>query len=187
MTQKINFEVNADSTEKLERVFRQNSLGLSIAEIHGTLTGLVCIGQNETNFHQWQPLLFPKIGAKFLLNTMFSLTSFTKRRLESFDFQFKPILGSSSELVKRTELLSDWCRGFTIGVSWNGINQAKNSTEDTEIFLSDIVQISLAEVGSDDSEIEEKAFFELEEYVKVGVQLVYEEYLPEDLTRPGAG
>ena len=53
--------------------------------------------------------------------------------------------------------------------------------------MSDIVQISLAEVGSDDSEIEEKAFFELEEYVKVGVQLVYEEYLPEDLTRPGTG
>ena len=137
----------------------------------------------KQNVYQWQPLLFPKIGAKFLLTTMFALTSFTKRCLESFDFQFKPILGSSSELMKRTELLSDWCRGFTIGVSWNGIKQAKNGSEDAEIFLSDIVQISLAEAGSNDSETEEKAFFELEEYVKVGVQLVYEEHLPAGLTR----
>ena len=39
------------------------------------------------------------------------------------------------------------------------------------------MQISIAEVGPGIEEDEERAFFELEEYIKVGVQIIFEEQI----------
>jgi len=182
MTQIMNFTATTDSIEKFENVLRQNGLDLSIAQVHGTLAGLVCLGHSEGNFQQWNHLLVPQHPTQSLLDTIFTLIYFTDHCLESPEFKFRPILCSATGLLERVESLGDWCLGFSIGLDLQSIKQIKTYSEDAKHFLSDIAEISLVEALTDDNE-SERAFYELEEYVKVGVQLIYEEFFLDRTTR----
>ena len=95
--------------------------------------------------------------------------------MESLEFSFQPIFCSATALPERTHALGDWCRGFTLGIGWNGKTTMPAFGEGATEALSDIAHIALAEPGTDPPETEERALVELEEYLRVSVQLIYEE------------
>ena len=175
MTKIFNFDGDGEWVEKFEHLLRQHDHELSTAEIHGTLTGLVCAGHSDRNADKWQDLLFAKREVHPLLETMCSLMALTERSLESPDFCFQPIFCSAVSLSERTLALADWCRGFSLGIGWNKPTTATSFGEDTTEALSDIAHMSLAELGADLPETEERALVELEEYLRISVQLIYEE------------
>ena len=175
MTEIFNFDANSDWIEKLERVLRQHDHELSAAEFHGVLTGLICAGHNDRNIDQWQDLLVTKSGAQPLLDAILGLMALTEQSLKSPDFSFQPIFCSGTSLPERTHALGDWCRGFTLGIGWDDTNTETSFGEDTTEALSDIAHIALAESGTNPPETEERALVELEEYLKVSGQLIYEE------------
>jgi hypothetical protein len=175
MTEIFNFDANGELVEKFEHVLRKHSHELSAAEFHGTLTGLVCAGHSERNIDQWQALLVTDSGVRPPLDAMRSLMALTERALESAGFGFRPIFCSCTSLPERTHALGDWCRGFTLGIRWNDTNTVTSYGQDTTEALSDIAHIALAEPGTDPPETEERALVELEEYLRISVQLIYEE------------
>ena len=175
MTKIYNFDDNGEWIEKFEQALRQHNHELSAAEIHGTLTGLVCAGHSDRNIDQWQNLLVAKSRVQPLLDTMHDLMALTKRSLGSPDFGFQPVFCSATSLPERTYALGDWCRGFTLGIVWDVITTVTSFSEDATEALSDIAHIALAEPGTDPPETEERALVELEEYLRVSVQLIYEE------------
>ena len=175
MTEIFNFDANGEWVEKFEHVLRQHDHELSAAEFHGTLTGLVCAGHSDKNIDQWQDLLLAKSEAQPLLDAMRDLMALTERSLESPDFSFQPIVYSATSLPERTHALGDWCRGFTLDFGWDDTTTVTSFGEDTTEALSDITHIALAEPGTDPPETEEGALVELEEYLRVSVQLIYEE------------
>lgn len=95
--------------------------------------------------------------------------------LESPGFSFQPVFCSATSLPERTYALGNWCRGFTLGVGWGNTTTVTSFGEDTTEALSDIAHIALAEPGTDPAETEERALVELEEYLRISVQLIYEE------------
>ena len=175
MTEIFNFDENGDWVEKFEHVLRQHGHELSAAEFHGTLTGLICAGHNDRNIDQWQDLLVAKNKAQPLLDTMCGLMTLTERSLESPDFSFQPIFCSATSLPERTYALGDWCRGFTLGIGWNDTTTVTSFGEDVNEAFSDIAHIALAEPNADPPDTEERALIELEEYLRVSVQLIFEE------------
>jgi uncharacterized protein YgfB (UPF0149 family) len=62
----------------------------------------------------------------------------------------------------------------------------KTAELDDEItqFLSDLGQIGIVQVGNDSPEEQERALFELEEYTRLGVQMVFEEYPSSGRVKP---
>ena len=98
MTDIFNFDANGEWVEKFEHILRQNDHELSVAEFHGTLTGLVCAGHSDENIDQWQDLLVAKSEAQPLLDAMCDLMALTKRALESPAFGFQPIFCSTTSL-----------------------------------------------------------------------------------------
>ena len=183
MTEKFNFDATGEWVEKLEHTLRQHDHELSAAEIHGTLTGLVCTGHSDRNIDQWQDLLVAKSEGPLLLDAMRGLMALTERSLESPDFNFQPIFCSATSLPERTYALGDWCRGFTLGIGWDDTTTVTSFDEDASEALSDIAHIALAETGTDSPETEERALVELEEYLRVSVQLIYEESCSSQLPR----
>ena len=175
MTEIFNFDANGDWVEKFEHFLRQHSHELSAAEFHGTLTGLLCAGHNDRNIDEWNDLLVTKSEAQPLRDAILGLIALTERSLESPEFKFQPIFCSANSLPERTNALGDWCRGFTLGIRWDKTTTALSLTADATEALSDIAHIALAEPGKDPAETQEKAFFELQEYLRVSVQLIYEE------------
>ena len=175
MTEIFNFDANGEWVEKFEHILRQHDHELSAAEFHGTLTGLVCAGHSDGNIDQWQDLLVAKSETQPLLDAMRGLMTLTERSLESPDFSFQPIFCSATSLPERTYALGDWCRGFTLGIDWDDTTTAAPLGEDVTEALSDIAHIALAEPGTGPPETEARALAELEEYLRVSVQLIYEE------------
>ena len=175
MTEIFNFDANGDWVEKFEHVLRQHDHELSAAEFHGTLTGLICAGHSDRNVDQWQDLLVATNRAQALRDAIRGLMTLTERSLESPDFSFQPIFCSATSLPERTYALGDWCRGFTLGIGWDYPTTVTSFGEDTTEALSDITHIALVEPGADSAETAERALVELEEYLRVSIQLIYEE------------
>ena len=175
MTEIFNFDANSTSVEGFEGILDQHNHELTAAEIHGTLTGLICAGHSDRNIDHWRDLLIAKTNAQPLLDAMRELITQTKHSLESPDFSFQPIFCSAPSLPERTYALGDWCRGFTLGINWDDTTTVKSFSEDTHEALADITHIALAEPGPDSPEAKERALVELEEYLRVSVQLIYEE------------
>ncbi|HIA92602.1 MAG TPA: UPF0149 family protein [Gammaproteobacteria bacterium] len=105
----------------------------------------------------------------------------TLEKLNDTEMTFYPLLSpDSASLTDRTGSLSSWCQGFIDGV---GIAIAqKNVPIDSagqdiigEIIedFSQISKLTSASVMNQDEE--ELAYMEVVEYVRVGVQLIFEE------------
>jgi uncharacterized protein YgfB (UPF0149 family) len=103
------------------------------------------------------------------------LVALTQRALRSTDFTFQMLLPpDSSEITTRTAALADWCAGFCNGTAFNSrLNEADLEPDALEA-LTDIARIAEVEPGTDSAEEQEKALLELEEYLRVGTQLIFE-------------
>jgi uncharacterized protein YgfB (UPF0149 family) len=101
------------------------------------------------------------------------------RQLAERSSDFQLLMPDDSESVAvRTEALAQWCEGFLHGlvVRVEGDSlKARLAAEPLRDIIKDVLEISRAEVGDDDDESNEIAYAELLEYLRVAVQLVYEE------------
>lgn len=88
---------------------------------------------------------------------------------------FKLILENVEQALDiRTESLALWCKGYMLGLLYNDAFSIDQLTENGAEIARDIMAISEAESGNADGTEEDWALAELEEYVKVGVQLIFE-------------
>jgi uncharacterized protein YgfB (UPF0149 family) len=95
------------------------------------------------------------------------------------------LLDDDDALPERVETLAAWCQGFIYGLAAGGIKQDTELPEDTAELLRDMVEISRAGQETDDALAEESeedddevAYMEIEEYVRMGTLLIYEELQP---------
>lgn len=157
------------------------------AEAHGTLCGLLC-GSSDDLPQAWIDNTLADthddadsapVNAHALLVRLYEATS---GALQGDEMAFAPLLpGDSEGLDVRLEALAAWSQGFLYGLAVRGLKDLEQIDAQIREFLEDLLEISRVdtEVG-DDSEAEEAAYIELVEYVRVGVQLLFDE------TRPAA-
>ncbi len=74
----------------------------------------------------------------------------------------------------RVSALAKWCQGFLFGLAEGGLKSFDNLPGDCAEILSDFNELARA-TSPDETEDSERAYFELFEYVRVGMQLVFEE------------
>ena len=91
--------------------------------------------------------------------------------------EFEPLLpGDDAPLESRVEALAAWCQGFLYGFGAAGTAARAVLPDTVTEVLADLAQLSQAGVpAASEPEVEEDAYIELVEYLRAGVQLVYEE------------
>ena len=104
----------------------------------------------------------------------------TWRAIDSGDMELTLLLPPDNELLEaRAESLGLWCQGFM-----HGLGSASESGEDSPLLTDDITseiiadfsEITRAAFTADETEAEaEAAYTELVEFVRVSVQLAFEE------------
>jgi uncharacterized protein YgfB (UPF0149 family) len=93
---------------------------------------------------------------------------------------FHPLLPEdSAELALRAEALAAWCQGFLYGLAGRVELRLADCSEEVRELVRDFNDFSSAALeAGDDAEVEENAYAELVEYIRVGTQLVYMELHP---------
>lgn len=145
----------------------------SAAEAHGIITAALCAPRPR----EWQRLLFggdPAAVSPSLRSQLGSLYEQTAQQLVGVEFDFAPLLPVTT-LAEQVEALGDWCRGFVLVMQAAGVDDAKLPGEAGE-FMRDAHEIAEAQMDEDEAEeTQQREYAEIVEYLRIGVQLVYEE------------
>ncbi len=165
--------------DDLNSALQQAQTPVAAAEAHGIICGTLCAPGAASN--QWQPLILGGVPEGGPVSEMLaSLYRQTHAGLDDEEFDFSLIMPDEhSDLSARIDGLADWCRGFVFGLVAGGVKDVQELPGDAPEIVSDIVAISEMSAETEtEGEQEEQALAEIEEYVRVGVQLIYEEMHP---------
>lgn len=175
---------NSPSFDLVDRALRQLGASEGAPEAHGSLCGLACVlGSRACSV--WVAGLSapdsvsstPMAPAGLLLD---DLATMTCAALLDGDMTFSPLLPPDDRpLSFRAEGLADWCAGFMHGLgaaTGAGVAREALNGEVTREIMADLGEITRVTLGDEDSDLEaEAAYTELVEFVRVSVQLIFDE------------
>ena len=160
---------------------------VALAELHGGVCGALCAGGTAAA-RRWlsESLDDAELGASAaaLSDDLEELISTSSKMLEDDELKFEPLLPSDdSPLAEQVDALAVWCQGFLSGVGSATPANARSSVESDALgeILRDFAEISRAGLGDDEAEGQVEADFalaQIHEYVRVSVQLAFEELAP---------
>ncbi len=160
------------------------------AEAHGTLAGSLCTAPTY-RFEDWLLEILPEGKAQTehaaALRQVFAGT---QDALTGEMLEFEPLLPEDEQPIQeRTTALAQWCVGFLYGLGSNALPDASGLPGEVGEVVRDFTEISRVEVdGADSAESNESAYAELVEFVRVGVQLVFDELVSlRDTPQEGPG
>jgi uncharacterized protein len=162
--------------DELQRVLAQSHALTDAAEAHGTLVGSLC--SMQCSLEDWLAEILPEgradEGSADSLKAIFESTSGS---LVDGSMSFQPLLPSDDASIgDRTSALGEWCQGFLYGLgTGSGPPESAGMEGEAAEVVRDMTEITHVDVDpQDDPETNEAAYAELVEFVRVGVQLLYE-------------
>lgn len=155
-----------------------------VSGCQGVICGVLVFG-DPAPLLRWtdevlEDLDMPQVYGPNLKQVLMRLTAYTQQRLEDPGMSFKLLLPEDDQipLMQRVEALSEWCEGFLYGLSLAGLCNETPLSGDGRELINDVLEISRAVVDSGYDEADEVAYFELVEYLRVGVLLLTAEFQP---------
>jgi uncharacterized protein len=167
------------SYSEIERALHDARAMTDASEAHGTLTGSLCAAA-AYRFEDWLQEILPEGGISPAAEPLHDLFEATSASLSGEDMGFEPLLPEDERpLDTRAAALAQWCHGFLYGLGSSRIHDASALPGDVGEIVRDLTEITYAGAnGSDTPESDESAYAELVEFVRVGVQLIFEELEP---------
>ena len=165
------------SYTEIQRVLADERSMTDAAEAHGTLAGALCTASTY-RFEDWLQEILPEGKAHDISNgALRGLYFLTTETLAGTDMAFEPLLPEDAQpLDERARALSQWCVGFLYGLGSGAIQDLSRLPGEVGEVVKDFDEITRVGVDAGDSEEQnESAYAELVEFVRVGVQLVFEE------------
>jgi len=168
-----------DYTEIQQALVEAHSL-TEAAEAHGTLAGSLCTTV-AYRFEDWLAEILPEGQAgPEATRTLRGLFEHTAEALGEAQMQFSPLLPEDAQPIDaRATALGQWCQGFIYGLGSSALADASGLPGDVGEIVRDLTEITRVGVDAAESpESNEGAYAELVEFVRVGVQLVFDELEP---------
>ncbi len=171
--------------QTISNIFTRNEADLTASEAHGLATGMLCI-ENKIEVASWFAELFPD---DLLLNnedktTLLVLFEQTRQLLNEEDNSFRYDLflpGEDGDIGVQLEAVRYWCEGFLFGVGYT--RSSSDWPGETAEIMKDIVEFTKldSEVGDemdeDERETYESGLIEIQEYLRVAVIMIRDQFL----------
>jgi len=158
---------------------------VALAELHGGVCGALCAG-GPVAARRWvvDSLDDAELGvsAAALADDLEELIGTSSKMLEDEELRFEPLLPSEdAPLPEQVEALAVWCQGFLSGVGSTAPAHGSAEGDALGEVLRDFAEISRAGLSEGEAAGEDQPDFalaQIHEYVRVSVQLVFEELAP---------
>lgn len=177
------FMTDSKIYDELNRQLIQNKIGITAAELHGFLTGILAGGNNDES---WRVLVQDMLNdgqkiAEPLNKQIEKLYHSTKQQLIDEDFEFQLLL-SEQDLFRQIDDLVGWVNHFLLGIGLvqPKLNRLKGDVGEAIYDLRQIVKL-----GYDEDEDQQElgfAFEEIKEYVRITAMLCFDEFNESDIT-----
>lgn len=165
--------------EELAQVLHAARIELNAAEVHGMITGAISVpnAQMPGSLFFGHGSVTPTPEVQTFLRFVAALQEDIRARLEGSEFEFQPLLpGTDAELPDQVDALAAWARGYILGLAASGVSDPERLEGEVGEFLLDAARIGEAEMDDDEpAEQQEREIAEIVEYLRAGVQLVYDE------------
>ncbi len=139
----------------------------SPSELHGLLTGIVCVTQAPTR-EEWQEILATLEVTEISDEAIAVLSDETEdiaHALSEDELDYLPLLPDDEHsLAERVQALADWCAGVVLGF---GLASGRLRAEEKELIehLQEVASVEFDE--SDDDDEGEESYQELYEFVRL--------------------
>lgn len=180
---KVDLMTNSNNYNELNRQLIQNKIGMTAAELHGFLSGILAGGNHDES---WKILTKDMLNdgqsiAEPLNKEIEKLYHSTKQQLIDEDFEFQLLLGDQ-DLFTLIDDLVGWVNHFLLGIGLvqPKINRVKGDVGEAIYDLRQIVKL-----GYDENEDQQElgfAFEEIKEYVRITAMLCFDEFNESDIT-----
>lgn len=168
--------------DRLQAALDLAGLEMSPSEIHGMVCGEICRQLRIAGAADFPVLLGMSGPASAAERSVLSLVDeMMEQSHQALDagMQFALLLpDDDASIAERTAAVADWARGFAVALLRGSELTPESLDGDSTEVVQDLMKISEARPGGN-SEEDERALTELEEYMRVGVQLVFEELQPD--------
>jgi len=147
------------------------------AEAHGSLAGALCASDNY-RLDDWLAEILPEGAPRGAASAgLRELYDETRSALASEQMGFELLIPDDDEPIElRATALTLWCNGFVYGLGTGGAADPARLPGDAGEIVRDLAEITRAGVDEREGlEANEAALAELVEFVRVGVQVVFEE------------
>jgi uncharacterized protein len=166
--------------EQIQQVLIQAHSLTDAAEAHGTLTGCLC-STVAYRFEDWMLEILPDGSAgPAATQVLLDLFQSTNVSLGEAQMEFAPLLPEDEEPIEaRAAALGAWCQGFLYGLGTSSLTDATLLPGDVGEVVRDLTEIThVAADNAESLESNEGAYAELVEFVRAGVQLLFDELEP---------
>ena len=173
MSQPINYELAKDALQKL-------NTDDTVSSAHGLLCGFYCVKQ-DISLDDWLNEVLVSIDLNNLLEkeshqVLAEIFNNTSEQLSDPTLNFWPVIADDeSPLKEQANTLIEWCQGFLVGL---GLSSVETSDEEVLEMIKDISEISQLDADLLDSEENAQDFYEIVEFVRIGVLFIQETLQP---------
>ena len=149
------------------------ALPISGSELHGVMCGYLCAGATNEGEAYLRALITNKNDPDLrrAALALFGVYAISQQQMGSFDFQFQLLLPDENDpLAERAQALSEWCEGFTQGITLAGIDYNQLQEEDAQEALQHLTEFAQLDYHALQIEEEdEHALMEVSEYARMAV------------------
>lgn len=159
--------------DEIKSELEKASVTFPPSQIHGIICGIICAEPEakKLRLEKWV-----EIKNRATKKRCQQLYADTYQQLNEFSFEFNLLLPSDEEDINlRTEALGLWCQGFLAGLSQDQTIKEKFNSEVQDAIddITEIAQVNYGEIT--ENETDETAYFELVEYVRLAVLMIFQE------------
>ena len=174
--------MNMPDYGELQAALGGGPTGSAVSEAHGTLCGLLCAGVEDLPEAWIHNTLadaedYSFGGPEDARSQLEALHEATASALGGGQMAFRMLLpADEAPLEDRAAALAAWCNAFLFGLAVRGLKPMEELPDELREILGDFSEIGRAGVAEEEAvEAGESAYMELVEYVRVAVQIVYDE------------
>jgi uncharacterized protein YgfB (UPF0149 family) len=177
--------------EDVERALAAGGSAVRAAEAHGCLCGALCARRVYLPSEWLEEILADpddETSVDVDAGPLADLHERSGADLAGIEFEFSPLLPDDDvPIQERVAALGEWCQGFLYGFGSAGTIPPSALSEEVQEFIKDVAELTRVDAdGADDADAEEEAYAELVEYIRVGVQIVYDQLAGIRATQPAS-
>lgn len=173
----ISETIQLPSYETFNESISALDLPISGSELHGVMCGYLVGGDQRQGEGYLRALMLkkPEKTIREAARTLFSVYAVTEQQLTNFGFELQLLLpDDNAPLYERARAFSEWCEGFSQGMTVAGVNFTSLKSEEAQEAVQHITEFANLDYEEVDvTEEDERALMEVIEYTRMAILHLY--------------